>query len=153
MRHSHGSGGLVAPLDAAVLAERHERASVRQRLVGVVVVGEHPLSELALVMEDCLERTQVAKSFSQAPFLSLLYFCKKVGVYPAMVYLALSLAVNQNESKYIMTSCKVCLCKVKLHNERVSLFEFLQQIHDPKGPRASMVNLFCDHTHHMSPLK
>lgn len=58
MRYSHGSGGLVAPLHAAVLAERYVGASVNQRLVGVVVVWEQALLELALVMEDCLERTK-----------------------------------------------------------------------------------------------
>lgn len=58
MRYSHGSGGPVAPLDAAMLAERYVGASVDQRLVGVVVVGEQALPELALVMEDCLEGGQ-----------------------------------------------------------------------------------------------
>lgn len=58
MRYSHGSGGLVAPLDAAMLAECDVGASVNQRLVGVVVVGQQALLELALVMEDCLERTK-----------------------------------------------------------------------------------------------
>lgn len=58
MRYSHGSGGLVAPLHAAMLAECYVGASVNQRLVGVVVVWEHALLELALVMEDCLERTK-----------------------------------------------------------------------------------------------
>ena len=58
MRYSHGSGGLVAPLHAAMLAECYVEASVNQRLVGVVVVCEQALLELALVMEDCLERTK-----------------------------------------------------------------------------------------------
>lgn len=58
MRYSHGSGGLVAPLDAAMLAECNVRASVNQRLVGIVVVGEQTLLELALIVEDCLERTE-----------------------------------------------------------------------------------------------
>lgn len=58
MRDSHGSGGLVAPLDAAVLAEGDVGASVNQRLVGVVVVRQQALLELALIMEDCLERTK-----------------------------------------------------------------------------------------------
>lgn len=53
MRYSHGSGGLVAPLHAAMLAECYVGASVNQRLVGVVVVWEQALLELALVMEDC----------------------------------------------------------------------------------------------------
>lgn len=64
MRYSHGSGGLVAPLHAAVLAERYVGASVNQRLVGVVVVWEQALLELALVMEDCLERTKRQTAFS-----------------------------------------------------------------------------------------
>lgn len=58
VRYSHGSGGLVAPLDAAMLAERDVGASVNQGLVGVVVVGQQALLELALVVEDCLERTK-----------------------------------------------------------------------------------------------
>lgn len=58
MRYSHGSGGLVAPLHAAMLAERYIGASVDQRLVGVVVVWEQALLELALLVEDCLERTK-----------------------------------------------------------------------------------------------
>ncbi len=58
MRYSHGSGGLVAPLHAAMLAECYVGASVNQRLVGVVVVWQQALLELALVMEDCLERTK-----------------------------------------------------------------------------------------------
>lgn len=60
MGYSHGSGGLVAPLHAAMLAERYVGASVHQRLIGVVVVGEQALLELALVMEDCLEKTKRA---------------------------------------------------------------------------------------------
>lgn len=52
MRYGHGSGGLVAPLHTAVLAERYVGASVNQRLVGVVVVREQALLELALVKED-----------------------------------------------------------------------------------------------------
>lgn len=55
MRDSHGSGGLVAPLHAAMLAQRDVGAPVDQRLVGVVVVGEQALLELALVVEDCLQ--------------------------------------------------------------------------------------------------
>lgn len=55
MRYSHGGGGLVAPLDAPVLAQCDVGASVHQRLVGVVVVRQQALLELALVVEDCLE--------------------------------------------------------------------------------------------------
>lgn len=58
VRYSHGSGGLVAPLHAAMLAECYVGAPVNQRLVGVVVVREHALFELALVLENCLERTK-----------------------------------------------------------------------------------------------
>lgn len=58
MRYSHGSGGLVAPLDAAMLAECYVGASVNQRLVGIVVVRQQALLELALVVEDCLERKE-----------------------------------------------------------------------------------------------
>lgn len=58
MRYSHSSGGLVAPLHTAMLAERYIRASVDQRLIGIVVVWEQALLELALVVEDCLERTK-----------------------------------------------------------------------------------------------
>lgn len=55
VRYSHGGGGLVAPLDPAVLAEGDVGAPVDQGLVGVVVVGQQALLELALVVEDCLE--------------------------------------------------------------------------------------------------
>lgn len=58
VRYSHGSGGLVAPLDAAMLAECYVGASVNQGLVGVVVVRQQALLELALVMEDRLEKTK-----------------------------------------------------------------------------------------------
>lgn len=58
MRYSHGGRGLVPSLHAAMLAERYVGASVDQRLIGVVVVREQALLELALVMEDCLERTK-----------------------------------------------------------------------------------------------
>lgn len=58
MCYSHGRGGLVAPLDAAMLAECYVGPSVNQGLVGVVVVRQQALLELALVMEDSLERTK-----------------------------------------------------------------------------------------------
>lgn len=51
----HGGGGPVAPLDAAMFAERYEAAAVRRRLVGVVVVGQKTLPELTLIMEDGLQ--------------------------------------------------------------------------------------------------
>lgn len=55
MRDSHGGGGPVAPLHAAVLAEGDVEALVNKRLVGVVVVGQQRLPELALVREGSLE--------------------------------------------------------------------------------------------------
>lgn len=58
MRYSHGSSGLVAPLHAAMLAECYVGSSVNQRLVGVVIVREQALLELALVMEDSLRGTK-----------------------------------------------------------------------------------------------
>lgn len=63
VRHSHGSRDLVAPLHAAVLAECEIVASVNQRLVGIVVVLEQTLLELALVVEDCLQGTEKGKTF------------------------------------------------------------------------------------------
>lgn len=61
VRDGHGGGGLAAPLHAAVLAERDVGASVDQRLVGVIVVGQQALLELALVVEDCLEEDKETK--------------------------------------------------------------------------------------------
>lgn len=55
MCDSHGGGGPVASLHAAVLAEGDIEALVNKRLVGVVVVGQQRLPELALVHEDSLE--------------------------------------------------------------------------------------------------
>lgn len=57
MRYSHGSGSLVAPLNTAMLGECYVEASVNLRLVGIVVVREQALLELALIVEDCLEKT------------------------------------------------------------------------------------------------
>lgn len=57
MGDSHGGGGPVASLYAAVLAEGHVEALVNKRLIGVVVVGQQSLSEFALVHEDSLEKT------------------------------------------------------------------------------------------------
>lgn len=56
MRDSHGGGGPVASLYAAVLAEGHVEALVNKRLVGVVVIGQQSLSEFAFVHEDSLEK-------------------------------------------------------------------------------------------------
>lgn len=64
MRDGHGSGGLAAPLHAAVLAEGDVGAPVEQRLVGVVIVGQQALLELALVVEDCLEADKETKQGS-----------------------------------------------------------------------------------------
>lgn len=54
MRDSHGGGGFVASLYAAVLAEGDVEALVNKRLVGIVVVGQQSLLELALVPKDSL---------------------------------------------------------------------------------------------------
>lgn len=61
MRDSHGGGGPVASLHAAVLAEGDIEALVNKRLVGVVVVGQQRLLELALVHEDSLETETVGE--------------------------------------------------------------------------------------------
>lgn len=61
MCDGHGGGGLVAPLYAAVLAEGDVEALVNKRLVGVVVVGQQSLLELALVPKDSLEMPQKRK--------------------------------------------------------------------------------------------
>lgn len=58
MSDSHGGGHLVASLCAAMLAEGDVEALVNKRLVGVVVVGQQGLLELALVPEDFLERSE-----------------------------------------------------------------------------------------------
>lgn len=55
MRDSHGGGGPVASLYAAVLAEGHIEALVNKRLVGIVVVGQQSLSEFAFVGEGSLK--------------------------------------------------------------------------------------------------
>lgn len=56
MCDSHGGGGLVASLYTAMLAEGDVEALVNKRLIGVVVVGQQSLLELALVLEDSLEK-------------------------------------------------------------------------------------------------
>lgn len=56
MRDSHGGGGPVASLYAAVLAEGHIEALVNKRLVGIVVVGQQSLSEFAFVGEGSLKQ-------------------------------------------------------------------------------------------------
>lgn len=56
MCDSHGGGRLVAPLGAAMLAEGDVEALVNKRLVGIVVVRQQNLLELALVPEDSLEK-------------------------------------------------------------------------------------------------
>lgn len=58
MCDSHGGGGLVASLYAAMLAEGDVEALVNKRLIGVVVVGQQHLLELALVPEDSLEKQE-----------------------------------------------------------------------------------------------
>lgn len=52
---SHGGGGPVALLHAAVLAEGHVEALVNKRLVGIVVVGQQGLPELALIHKGPLQ--------------------------------------------------------------------------------------------------
>lgn len=61
MCDSHGGGGPVASLHAAVLAEGDIEALVNKRLVGVVVVGQQRLLELALVHEDSLQTETVGE--------------------------------------------------------------------------------------------
>lgn len=56
MRDSHGGGHLAAPLHPSVFAQRDVGASVQVRLVGIVVVGQEGLSELALFLEAGLWR-------------------------------------------------------------------------------------------------
>lgn len=58
MCDSHGGGGLVASLYTAMLAEGDIEALVNKRLIGVVVVGQQSLLELALVHEDSLKKTE-----------------------------------------------------------------------------------------------
>lgn len=54
MCDGHGGGGLVASLNAAMLAEGNVEALVNKRLIGVVVVGQQSLLELAFIHEDFL---------------------------------------------------------------------------------------------------
>ena len=56
VRDSHGGGHLAAPLHPSVFAQRDVGASVQVRLVGIVVVGQEGLSELALFLEAGLWR-------------------------------------------------------------------------------------------------
>ena len=58
MCDSHGGGGLVASLYAAMLAEGDIEALVNKRLIGVVVVGQQSLLELALIHEDSLKNVK-----------------------------------------------------------------------------------------------
>lgn len=59
MCDSHGGGRLVASLYSAVLAEADVEVLVNKRLVGVVVVRQQRLLELALVLEDSLDKKDV----------------------------------------------------------------------------------------------
>lgn len=56
MCDSHGGGGLVASLYAAMLAEGDVEPLVNKRLIGVVVVGQQSLLELALIPKDSLKK-------------------------------------------------------------------------------------------------
>lgn len=58
MCDGHGGGGLVASLYAAMLAEGDVEALVNKRLIGVVVIGQQSLLELALIPEDSLKMPQ-----------------------------------------------------------------------------------------------
>lgn len=53
---SHGRGHLAAPLHPSIFAQRDVGTSVHVRLIGVVVVGQEGLSELALFLEAGLRR-------------------------------------------------------------------------------------------------
>lgn len=55
MGGGHGGRDAVASLGSARPAEADVHAGVRRRLVGVVVVGQEPLSELTLLAVDRLE--------------------------------------------------------------------------------------------------
>lgn len=61
MCDGHGGGGLVASLYAAMLAEGDIEALVNKRLIGVVVVGQQSLLELALIHEDSLKMTKIKR--------------------------------------------------------------------------------------------
>lgn len=50
----HGGGGSVAPFHTAMLTEGNVEALVNRRLVGIVVVWQQDLVELALVSKDRL---------------------------------------------------------------------------------------------------
>lgn len=56
MCDSHGGGRLVASLYPAVLAQADVEALVNKRLVGVVVIRQQRLLELALVLEEALDK-------------------------------------------------------------------------------------------------
>lgn len=58
MCDGHGGGGLVASLYAAMLAEGDIEALVNKRLIGVVVVGQQSLLELALFPKDSLKKSE-----------------------------------------------------------------------------------------------
>ncbi len=58
MCDSHGGGGLVASFNTAMLAEGDIEALVNKRLIGVVVVGQQSLFELALIPENSLKMSK-----------------------------------------------------------------------------------------------
>lgn len=62
MCDSHGGSGLVASLGAAMLAEGDVEALVNKRLIGIVVVGQQGLLELALVPKDSLKMSKQGQS-------------------------------------------------------------------------------------------
>lgn len=55
MCDGHGGGGLVASFYTAMLAEGDVEPLVNKRLIGIVVVGQQSLLELALIPEDSLK--------------------------------------------------------------------------------------------------
>lgn len=61
MCDGHGGARLVASPYAAMLAEGDVEAPVNKRLVGVVVVGQQSLLELALIPEDPLGEGETKK--------------------------------------------------------------------------------------------
>lgn len=58
MSDRHGRAGLVASLHSAVFAESDIESLVNERLVGIVVIWQQALLELALVFEGGLKRKE-----------------------------------------------------------------------------------------------
>lgn len=63
MSDRHGGAGLVASLHSAVFAESDIESLVNERLVGVIVIWQQGLLELALVFKGGLEKKrEITKS-------------------------------------------------------------------------------------------